>query len=255
MTSPRTVPLPSPRSAEPVPYENRSPRPFAAAFRALVCLAAVTGVVIDLGTGPPLQILSHFAIQANLLVAVTFAWSAHRARRGGPPLSPWLAGGVLALIAITGLVHHLILANSAGAFSMTDAPGHAITGLRTVSHQLLHTVTPLAAALDWLLLTTPRTLRLRFIPLWLLHPVAYLAFALTRGARLSPGSEPRYPYPFLDVDAYDYPGVLTNALALGLLFAALATLLVGLDRVRPEAWGPPPSRRNRISPPAAGGLK
>ncbi|MGW8883156.1 Pr6Pr family membrane protein [Streptomyces sp. NPDC055749] len=138
---------------------------------------------------------------------------------------------------------------------MTDAPGHTITGWRAVSNQLLHTVTPLAAALDWLLLTTPRTLRLRFVPQWLLLPLAYLAFALTRGALLSPGTEARYPYPFLDVDTYGYAGVLTNALALGLLFAALATLLIGLDRIRPHVWGPPDPHRNRISPPAAGGLK
>ncbi|QNE76493.1 hypothetical protein F0344_19365 [Streptomyces finlayi] len=49
-----------------------------AAFRVLVCGAAVTGLAIDLGTGPPLQVLSYFTIQANILVAVTFGWSAHR---------------------------------------------------------------------------------------------------------------------------------------------------------------------------------
>lgn len=251
MTSPRTALLPGPRSAEPPPPENRSRRPVAAAFRTLVCAAAVTGLTIELSAGPPLQVLSSFTIQTNILVALTFGWSAHRARQGGPPLAPRLTGGVLALVAITGLVHHLVLANSAGPFA---APG-PLTGWRTAADQLLHTVTPVAAALDWLLLTTPRTLRLRFVPAWLLLPLAYLAFALTRGALLYPGTEPRYPYPFLDVDTYDYGGVLTNALALGLLFTTLATLLIGLDRIRPTAWGPPAPRQNRISPPAAGGLK
>ena len=255
MTSPRTVLLPSPRSAESFPYAERSPRPVIAALRALVCAAAVTGLVIDMAIGSPLRVLSYFTIQTNILVALAFGWSAYRSWKGGPPLSPRLTGGVLLFVTITGLVHHLILANGSGDFSMTDAPGHTVTGWRAVSNQLLHTVTPVAVALDWLLLTTPRTLRLRFVPAWLLFPLAYLAFALTRGALLSPGTEARYPYPFLNVDAYSYTGVLIHALALGLLFAALATLLVGLDRIRPGLWGPPAPRRNRISPPAAGGLK
>lgn len=120
---------------------------------------------------------------------------------------------------------------------------------------LLHTVTPLAVATDWLLLTAPRTLRLAHIPLWLSAPAVYLGLTLARGALLSPGTPARYPYPFLDVDTYGYTGVLTQALALGLLFAALGVLITAVDHLRPNVAGWFQHRRNRISPPAAGGLK
>lgn len=93
------------------------------------------------------------------------------------------------------------------------------------------------------------------IPLWLSAPAAYLGLTLTRGALLSPGAPARYPYPFLDVDTYGYAGVLTQALALGLLFAALGVLITAVDRLRPNVAGWFQHRRNRISPPAAGGLK
>lgn len=226
-------------------------RPCTAAFRALVCAAALTGLGIDLILGSPLRVLSYFTIQSNVLVAVAFGASAARAWTGRPPLSPRLTGGVLLFVSITGLVYHLVLANSSSGFSMTDDATHAISGWRSVSNQLLHTVTPLAAALDWLVLTSPGGLLLRHAAQWMLYPLAYLLFALARGALLSPGTEARYPYPFLDVEAHGYAGVVGNAVFFGPAFYALGLTIVGLDRIRPGLR----RRENRISPPAASPLK
>lgn len=249
MTVPRTASLPRPRAASEAYRETRrSSRPGTAAFRALVCAAAATGPAIALATGDPLSVLLHFTVLANLLVAVAFGWSAVRSLRCGAPLSPRLSGGVLLLVAITGLMYHLVLVNSGGL----AAGAGTITA---TANLLLHTVTPSAVAADWLLLTAPRALRLAHVPLWLLAPLAYLGLTLARGALLSPGTPARYPYPFLDVDTYGYSGVLTQALALGLLFAALGTLITGADHLRPNVAGWFAHRRNRISPPAAGGLK
>lgn len=226
-------------------------RPYAAVFRALLCAAAVTGIAIDLSIGDPLRVPIYFTVQSNALLALVLGWSAVRAWRGHPPLPPRLTGGALLFIAITGLVYHLILANDSSGFSMTEAPGHAMTGWRTVSNQLLHTVTPIGAVLDWLLLTAPGGLLFRHAAQWLAYPAAYLAFALIRGAALAPTAEARYPYPFLDAGQHGYATIATNALVLGLIFYALALALVALDRVRPYL----PSRENRISPTRAGGLK
>ncbi|MGW8981526.1 Pr6Pr family membrane protein [Streptomyces parvus] len=248
MTAPRTTLLPRPRAAEVLPAPASARRPWTTALRALACGAAAAGPAITLATGSTPPPLVHFTVMANLLVAVAFGWSAVRSWRGAPPLPPYLTGGVLLLAAITGLMHHLVLVN----YTAPPAPSSAWPLAATV---LLHTVTPLAVAADWLLLTAPRTLRLAHIPLWLTAPAAYLALALTRGALLAPGSPARYPYPFLDVDTYGYTGTLTQALALGLLFTALATLITAADHLRPNVAGWIRHRRNRISPPAAGGLK
>ncbi|WGP11652.1 Pr6Pr family membrane protein [Streptomyces sp. SH5] len=248
MTAPRTALLPRPRAAEVLAAPTAPRRPWATALRTLACGAAASGPAITLATGSTPPPLIHFTVLANGLVAVAFGWSAVRSWRGAPPLPPQLTGGVLLLAAITGLMHHLVLANYAEA----QAPA---TGLPLAATILLHTVTPLTVAADWLLLTAPRTLRLAHIPLWLTAPAAYLALTLTRGALLTPGSPARYPYPFLDVDTYGYAGTLTQALALGLLFTTLATLLTAADHLRPNVAGWIQHRRNRISPPAAGGLK
>ncbi|MFE0172508.1 Pr6Pr family membrane protein [Streptomyces sp. NPDC059002] len=242
------APIPSGVPAEAVLPPTR--RPFAAAFRALIALAAVTGIVIDLVIGSPLRVLSYFTVQSNIVVAVVLGLSAWRAWQGRRPLPAWATGGTLLFIAITGLVYHFVLANDSSGFAMTDDIA-AHSGWHSVSNQLLHTVTPIGVALDWLLLVRPGGLRPRHAGLWLLYPLAYLGFALARGAIMSPGSTARYPYPFLDVDVHGYGGVLGNAVVFGLAFAALALLLVGLDRIRPDVRG----RENRISSPASGPLK
>ncbi|SDK48371.1 hypothetical protein SAMN05421806_10815 [Streptomyces indicus] len=225
-------------------------RPLAAAFRALISLAAITGIVIDLILGSPLRVLSYFTIQSNLIVAAVFAVSAWRAWTGRPPLPAWLKTGTVLYISITGLVYHLVLANAASDFSMTDQVA-MVSGWHTASNNLLHTVTPLGAVIDWFLLTRPGGLRLRHAGWWMLYPLAYLAFALIRGAALSPGSPARYPYPFLDVDQHGYGGVAGNAVVFGLCFYALALAYVGLDRIRPSFA----LHENRISSPGAGPLK
>ncbi|MGW0534215.1 Pr6Pr family membrane protein [Streptomyces sp. NPDC003032] len=226
-------------------------RPLVAALRALIALVAVTGIVIDLVTGSPQRVLSYFTVQSNLLVAVVLGLSAWRAWRGRRPLPPWLTGATLFLIAITGLVHHLVLANGSSGFSMTEGPAPASPHWHALSNQLLHTVTPLGMALDWLLLTRPGCLRPRYAAGWLLYPLTYLVFALTRGALLPPGSTARYPYPFLDVTTHGYTGVLGNATIFGLAFYALALLTVTVDHIRPQPRGP----ENRISSQAASPLK
>lgn len=209
-------------------------RPAAAAFRLLVALAAAAGVTLDVLLGDPSRTLAHFATQSNILLALVMALSAHRAWTAGRPLPGAVLGATLLYVVITALVHHLLLANEASPFSLAGEAAAAPTGWQAVAHHTLHTLTPIAAVLDWLLLTAPGRLPLRQASTWLLYPLAYLAFSLTRGELLLPGTPDRYLYPFLDVDQDGYKKVLGNALLLGLSFYALALLLVALDHARPN---------------------
>ncbi|MER5735612.1 Pr6Pr family membrane protein [Streptomyces sp. NPDC002262] len=226
------------------------PNRFAAVVRGLIALAAATGIVIECVQGNPLVVFSFFTIWSNMAVAVVLGLGAARAWTGRPPLPAVWTGGVLLCISIVGLVFHLVLDNPSSSFNQA-ADIARLTGARAVANQLLHTVTPLGVALDWLLLTPPGALRPRHAVLWLAAPGAYLVFALVRGALLPDGARTRYTYPFLDVTAHGYAGVLLNALVLGLAFCALGLLLVAADRFRPAVAG----RRNRISSLGAGGLK
>ncbi|MEU9213123.1 Pr6Pr family membrane protein [Streptomyces sp. NPDC048415] len=227
------IPPPTPSVVPATAVVARLHRPVAATFRILVALAAATGVTIDVLVGSPPRVLSYFTIQTNVLVAVVFAASARRAWTARRPLPGAVTGGTLLYIVAGGLVYHLILANQSSGFSMTGEID-TLTGWQAVANQLLHTVTPIAAVIDWLLLTRPAPLALRHATTWLAYPLAYLAFSLARGVMLSPGTPARYLYPFVDVDLHGYVGVLGNAAILGVTFYALALVTIILDHLRPD---------------------
>ncbi|GGS85479.1 Pr6Pr family membrane protein [Streptomyces chromofuscus] len=228
------APLPSPVPAAAVVPPVR--RPLTAAFRLLTALTAAAAVTVFLLLGSPLRVLSYFTIQSSILLALVLTASARRAWTARRPVRPALTGAALLYVVTTALVHHLLLANTSSAFAMTST----VTGdatpplLQSIADHVLHTAVPIAAVLDWLLLTTPGSLHLRQATTWLLYPLVYLAFSLARGEYLPLDTPGRYLYPFLDVDQHGYKSVLGNALLLGLSIYAVAVLLVALDHARPN---------------------
>ncbi|MCS0601155.1 Pr6Pr family membrane protein [Streptomyces sp. LP11] len=227
---PRLLPAPVPATAVMAPLH----RPVTAAFRLLTALAALAGVALELLLGPPSRIVSYFGVQAGLLLAVVMLLSASRAWRARRPLPSALTGAALLYALISALVYHLLLAHTTPPFSMPGAaspPGrwHA----QWTALQLLHTLAPAAALLDWLLLTPRARLHVRQATTWLLYPLAYLIFTLSRAALLPPSNPSRYLYPFLDATTHGYRDTLANALLLGLAMYALAILLIALDHTRP----------------------
>ncbi|OKI87046.1 integral membrane regulator [Streptomyces sp. CB02414] len=218
---PTLLPSPVPATAVITPVR----RPLVAAYRIVTALLALTGVTLTLVTGgPATRTVSHFTLQSGILLTLVMLASARRAWSARRPLPGALTGAALLYVVAAGLVHHLLLTDGAVAAN----------GWQATATHILNTAVPAAAALDWLLLTTPGRLHLRQAAAWLLYPLAYLAFSLARGELLLPGTEDRYLYPFLDVDQHGYRGVLGNALLLGLSLYALGVLLVALDHIRPN---------------------
>ncbi len=210
-------------------------RPWTGAYRALIAAAAAGAVAVELLTGRPLRVLSHAEIQTAIALAVVLTISARRAWTAARPLPATLTGAVVLYVTTTALIHHLLLTPPPPTYSITGTPGaHPL--LQSVAGHLLHTLLPLAALLDWLLLTTPARLHPRQTAGWMLYPLAYLVFCLTRGALLSPTAQDRYLYPFLDAARHTYKHVLGNALLIGLACYALALFLVGVDHVRPDLF-------------------
>ncbi|MGW7822724.1 Pr6Pr family membrane protein [Streptomyces puniciscabiei] len=227
---PLLLPSPVPATAVVAPVR----RPTVALFRLLTALAAAGGVALELLIGTPARTLSYFSVQTGILLAVVMLLSASRAWRARRPLPAAVTGATLLYALISALVYHLLLAHTTPPFSMTGATtAPARWHGQWAALQILHTVTPVAALLDWLLLTPAARLHLRRTAAWLLYPLAYLAFYLLRGAFLAPTNPSRYLYPFLDAAAHGYRSTLANALLLGLAMYALAVLLVALDHIRP----------------------
>ncbi|MCC5479536.1 Pr6Pr family membrane protein [Streptomyces sp. NPDC059680] len=227
---PMLLPSPVPATAVVAPVR----RPMVALFRFLTALAAAGGVALELMIGTPGRILSYFSVQAGILLAVVMLLSASRALRARRPLPSSVTGATLLYAVISALAYHLLLAHTTPPFSMTGATTAPVRWHgQWATLQVLHTLVPTAAVLDWLLLTPAARLHLRQAATWLLYPLAYLAFYLIRAASLAPTNPSGYLYPFLDAATHGYRSTLANALLLGLAMYALAVLLVALDHTRP----------------------
>lgn len=213
-------------------------RPAIAVFRLVTAVLAAAGVVLELLLGSPGRILSYFGVQAAIILTLVSLASARRAWRAGRPVPSSLTGAATLYALISALVYHLLLGHTTPPFLMTGPTHPPVTWHpQWLALQLLYVAAPAAALIDWLFLTPPGRLHLRQTAGWMLYPLAYLAFSLTRAELLLPGTPARYLYPFLDAEQHSYRGTLANALLLGLSFYALAVLMVALDHTRPNAVG------------------
>jgi hypothetical protein len=190
-------------------------------MRLFAVVAVIAGVVLT-ATGPATVtgLLPYFTIQSSLGYGIFAAWAAFRGRATPPALK----GAVTLYVAITGLVYHLVLTNQASGFAMAPVE-RALPD--AIGNQLLHTVVPLLAVLDWLLFDERGRFRWRYALYWLAFPLGYLAFALVRGLVVD-----RYPYPFINVNDLGYDGVAVSTVVFAVAFWILGLLFVAIDR-----WG------------------
>lgn len=150
-----------------------------------------------------------FTVLTNLLVALTFASAA--LRRGGPRPA-WISALTLAMV-LVGAVYHALLSGIT-----------IYTGIGEWADQGLHTFVPIASLLWWIVFAPKRTLSFRDLPMFIVWPCVYVAYALWRGAR-----DMIYPYPFVDLADLSSVTVLINLAGLlgVLLIGGLIFVLIG----------------------------
>ncbi|WP_433721657.1 Pr6Pr family membrane protein [Actinoplanes sp. CA-051413] len=188
-------------------------------MRLIAVVAVIAGVVLTAaGPATVTGLLPFFTIQSNVAYGVFAAWAAFRGR--DTPAA--LKGAVTLYVAITGLVYHLVLTNPASGFAVD--PVHRNLP-EAIGNQLLHTVVPLLAVLDWLVFDERGRFRWCHALYWLAFPLGYLAFALIRGLVVD-----KYPYPFIDVNELGYDGVSISSAGFAIAFWILGLLFVAIDR-------------------------
>ncbi|MER7275023.1 Pr6Pr family membrane protein [Dactylosporangium sp. NPDC000244] len=180
-------------------------------FRALTAVCAVAGIVA-------LQVWNHgdwgsfvyFTVQSAVIIAVVSAVAVFR------PVPAWVRGAATLYSCITGIVYHTLLANPSSPFYQADSGAHTLHNL------LLHSAVPILAAITWLVVERERV-RWWYAAAWLCYPLAYLVFALVRGAFVH-----EYPYPFIDVNKLGGLGVTETSLGFTVAFFLLGLALIGL---------------------------
>lgn len=200
----------------------------AGAFKALLLLFAAAGLALSFyPEASPLTLLVFFTIQSNLMMTVVFGYELSAGRRRRTE-AQWntraeIKGAVTLYVTITGMVYHFVLMETVSPFTvMTDAQGVLVA---EVGAFFLHYVTPAMAVLDWLVFDGKGRYKWRYAGVWLLYPVAYLAFVLIRGAVVT-----EYPYPFLNVASLSLRGTVMNIAALAGAFFLLGLAFVAVDR-------------------------
>jgi hypothetical protein len=165
------------------------------------------------------RFFSYFTILTNLLVAAAASAAAFApdSRVGRWFARPSVAGAVAAYIAFVGIVYELLLRH-------TWNP----QGWQRVADTLLHDATPLLFVANWVAFVPRRALRVRDLGWWLLYPIAYVAYAMARGAVTG-----AYPYHFLDPSTDRARASVAAIVLLCVGIVVLCATVFALDRVLP----------------------
>ena len=168
--------------------------------------------------GGLVSFFSYFTVLTNTLVAtvLTCAVTPRESAARRWFLQPWVSSGVTVSIVVVGLAYSLLLRHL----------WHP-EGWQFIADELLHDVMPLVFLGYWWFCVPKGTLRLWHLPVWLIYPLVYFAYALLRGDLLG-----AYAYPFIDVAVLGYPQVFINAGGILAGFVGIGLAVIGLDHWR-----------------------
>ena len=168
----------------------------------------------------PFNFFSYFTIQSNIFAFTILVLSAFAiaSNKKSNQLS-LLRGAATLYMVITGIVFAVLLAGVEGAI-LTAVPWDNI---------VLHYIMPVALLVDWLVDKPNKSIAFKKSLVWLIYPVVYVVYSLTRGHFVD-----WYPYPFLDPNNNGYAGVLLTGLGVAGLTLILMYALTKFTRTKPS---------------------
>ena len=189
-------------------------------FALIIALIAWIGIGIHIEAqwrltgsflGAAWVLADYFTVTTNLLVAVVFSIIA--LLRPGT-IGPRLLGFVTINIALVGVIYMLLLQ---GLVELTAGAA--------VANVLLHMVTPVLVPIFWLFCVPRGRLTLRDPFIWALYPIAYLVYALIRGA-----AQGHFSYPFINYIEMGITQVAITVVIITLAYLAAGWAMVLLDK-------------------------
>ena len=200
---------------------------------------AVTATFIDTASRSainPFNFFGFFTLQSNIIAVFVLGFSGALALTGRAqsPVVQLLRAIVATNLIIVGLVYNTLLVGLPGGVELAWA------------NTILHVVSPIYVALDWVLFADRRALAWRRMWVVLVYPLAWLAVVLIRGA-----TDGWVPYPFLD-PATGYGVVTVYCVAIAIGFALSGAVIWALSRTavldRDTAIQRPVARRSSTRP-------
>lgn len=183
-------------------------------------LAGLTGQylynVSNIPDYKPANFFSFFTVESNIIAVVALLISATYAWRGQlPRWVHYLRGAATIYMTVTGITYSLLLRN-------VDVDT-AVPWVNLV----LHYIIPIVMIVDWLIDLPPFRIRVGSAMIWLVFPVAYLAYSLIRGPLVD-----WYPYPFLDPRPEGYVPVIITSVGIAIGGLILALIMSWTTRLR-----------------------
>ena len=171
-------------------------------------LAGITELII--------RYFSYFTILTNLLVAVCCTCIVIIPGKGA---GAFFSGSqtltaITVYILIVGIIYNIIL-----RFLWQPA------GIQKLVDELLHSVIPLLFLLYWWFAPDKRNLQWKQVFPWLIFPLVYLVYILTRGSFSG-----FYPYPFVNVDQIGIAKVILNSIGITLAFTITGVILTAAGK-------------------------
>ena len=164
----------------------------------------------------PFNFFGFFTLQSNIIAALVLGLSGAAVLMGRtqtPALQLVRAISATNLV-IVGIVYNTLLVGLPGGVELAWA------------NAILHVVSPIYVALDWILAGDRGALPWRRMWVVLVYPLLWLAVVLVRGA-----TDGWVPYPFLDpAIGYDVVALYCVAIAIG--FGVFGAMIWALSRVR-----------------------
>lgn len=152
-------------------------------FLGFSAIVTEIATLVERGVFKPHNFLSYFTIETNIIVFIVFLASAVAVALGVNHRLDTLRRAVAVYIMLVG-IGFTVLLSSQGTTEFTAVPWDNI---------VLHYILPAAGLIDLLIDRPRKKIAFKRLAWWLLFPVVYLTYALTRG-----GLTGWYPYPFLN---------------------------------------------------------
>ena len=155
---------------------------------------------------------SYFTIWSNLLVAIVMTILAVKPEPHGVIMRVLRLDSVV-MITVTGILYWALLAANSQS-----------QGIDRIGTLFDHTLTPILTVVVWLLVGPRNWIRWWTPFAALIIPIVWAAYTLVRGNIVGV-----YPYPFLNVDKYGLPAVLTTIGMIAVFGLVLGYVCWGLD--------------------------
>ncbi|OHS94971.1 hypothetical protein TRFO_38833 [Tritrichomonas foetus] len=220
-----------------MPVENRA---VALAYRSLSMVIVLVGVLLSLGLFQGriyFRLLIYFTTQSNIwcfiffvfLTVQTFKDLKKNGIKGQSNISPLIRGQVTMAIIATHVIYHFILAPHR---RKTLGPA-GFPFAYQLQNYFVHYITPFLTVFDYIVFSEKNIFNIVLPFTWLVLPYIYLAVAMTVAEYIPsiPGKTSRYPYFFIDVDAYGVKKVIKNIIGLSVAILVLAYVIVLFDKL------------------------